>query len=188
MNIRGIRVIVLITVVTILVMVGIFLFISGYNAISHSETTVTWKNGDTLVNTVFYKPHLEEDQIVFGEYLPYGKVWKTSDKEPAIFSTNKNLVVDGSYLKAGNYTLWSIPMKDSWKIMFNTKEYDLTEDFIEENAYDPDFDALVIQRPVTKNYAPLEELTMYFTSAFDQHILIIAWQETAVHIPFTFAE
>ena len=35
----------------------------------------------------------------------------------------QDILVDGSLLKAGKYTLWTIPMENSWKVMFNSKMY-----------------------------------------------------------------
>jgi hypothetical protein len=61
--------------------------------------------------------------VIFGGLVPYGEVWRTGANEATTFTTNQDLLVDGSFLAAGKYTLWTIPGPESWKVIFNSKMY-----------------------------------------------------------------
>ena len=57
---------------------------------------------------------------IFGALVPFGDVWRTGANEATTFTTSKDLVVGGKNLKAGTYSLFSIPSeKGNWTVIFN---------------------------------------------------------------------
>ncbi|MDX1719156.1 MAG: DUF2911 domain-containing protein, partial [Salegentibacter mishustinae] len=98
----------------ILVLTTVILLILRYNTKAHSpEDTVSYTEKD-LKMEVFYNRPYKKERDIFGNLVPYNEVWRTGANEATTFETNKDIMVDGSLLKAGKYTLWTIPMEKSW--------------------------------------------------------------------------
>ena len=57
---------------------------------------------------------------VWGGLVPYNKVWRTGANEATVFETSKDITVNGSPLPAGRYSLYTMPGKDVWTVIFNS--------------------------------------------------------------------
>src|SRR5215212_9042736 len=51
--------------------------------------------------------------------VPYGHVWRTGANEATTFTVTDDVLVNGQPLKAGTYSLHTIPARDEWTIIFN---------------------------------------------------------------------
>lgn len=58
-------------------------------------------------------------RVIWGDLVPYGKVWRAGANEATNFSCDKDIVVEGKPLKAGTYGFFVIPEKDKWTVIFN---------------------------------------------------------------------
>jgi hypothetical protein len=56
-----------------------------------------------------------KDQVI----VPYGHVWRTGANEATTFTTTDDVLVNGQPLKAGTYSLHTIPGPTEWTIIFN---------------------------------------------------------------------
>lgn len=152
------------------------------------EDTSQYQKGSLKVNVTYNRPY-KKGRDIFGDLVPYGEVWRTGANEATIFETNKDILVDGTRLKSGKYTLWTIPNQDSWKIIFNSKMYtwgiDLTT---QKAARDEDFDALILEVPVNKNLKTVEQFTVYFADQLNLNVMFLAWDHTVIAVPFTEVE
>ncbi|WP_299525224.1 DUF2911 domain-containing protein [Winogradskyella sp.] len=132
---------------------------------------------------VEYNRPSKRDRNIFGALVPYNKVWRTGANEATTFETNKDLMIDGMVLKKGKYTLWTVPMEDTWKVMFNTRQYQWGVNEKMEPMWDPNFDAIELEVPVQD----IEEIVEKFTIAFDNKTgnlkLTLAWDQTLIEIP-----
>jgi hypothetical protein len=52
--------------------------------------------------------------------VPYGHVWRTGANEATQFIVTDDVLINGQPLKAGTYSLHSIPGRDEWTIIFNS--------------------------------------------------------------------
>lgn len=59
---------------------------------------------------------------IFGNIVPYGKVWRTGAGTPTTFSTTKDLSFNGVVIPKGTYNLFTVPDKNKWKLIFNTEK------------------------------------------------------------------
>lgn len=167
----------------IIAMALVLLFVIHYNTKAHSpEDTVSY-TAKNLEMEVFYNRPYKKDREIFGGLVPYNEVWRTGANEATTFETNKDILVDGSLLKAGKYTLWTIPMKDSWKVMFNSQMYPWGINLDKEAYRDPKFDSLVLEVPVIKTKTPQEQFTIYFEKEGEFVDLILYWDKTKIIIP-----
>jgi hypothetical protein len=176
----------IIGVVLLLALVG--LFFVRYSTKAHSPEDISLYKEASLKLEVFYNRPSKRDRIIFGNLVPYGEVWRTGANEATTFYSNEDLLVDGSFLKAGTYTLWTIPMKDSWKVIFNSKMYPWGIDLDKKAYRDPAFDVLTLEIPVTQPDIILEQFSIYFEKANEMIFLKLAWDQTLVAIPLIIAK
>ncbi len=70
-------------------------------------------------------------RVVFGDVVPFGKIWRTGANSATKITFGEDVKVEGQNVAAGTYALYSIPNKDSWELMLykdltlggNTGEY-----------------------------------------------------------------
>lgn len=78
--------------------------------------------GYTTVTIKYGSPGVKGRKI-WGELVPYGKVWRTGANEATTIEFDKDVLINGNKVKAGIYSLFTIPYKDKWTIILN-KVYD----------------------------------------------------------------
>lgn len=79
---------------------------------------VTYKYGDTYIKLTYCRPS-KRNRVIFGELVPYGKVWRTGANEATEITITKDIKMAGDSVKAGTYTVFTIPEKDKWTIILN---------------------------------------------------------------------
>ena len=163
------------------IMVSYFIFKTNTKSFS-PEDTVTFTQDD-LVLEVFYNRPYKKDRQIFGGLVPYGEVWRTGANEATTFFTSKDILVDGSLLPAGKYTLWTIPMEDSWKVIFNSEMYPWGITADERPSRVPEYDVLTVEVPSTRTEDSTEQFTIDFTTAYDFIQMNFNWDRTLVRIP-----
>jgi hypothetical protein len=93
---------------------------SGAQSIHKSQlATVSQMIGDARVEIVYRRP-VARGRDLFGSLVPFGQVWSPSADSAAVFTTTKELEIAGVKLPAGRYSLWAIPDRDSWTLIFNS--------------------------------------------------------------------
>lgn len=153
------------------------------NTKKHSPEETIIHTAKEATFTVFYNRPFKKNREVFGALVPFGKVWRTGANEPTTFTTNKDVEIDGTLLKAGTYTLWTIPNATSWKLIFNSKMYNWGVHLDGSPQRDPTYDTLTIEVPVIPLLNSKEQFSIYFENANDFTILYLAWDRTAVAVP-----
>ena len=164
-----------------------FIFFNNWTKSFSPEETQVFEHGDVKID-VFYNRPYKKGRKIFGGLVPYDQVWRTGANEATTFTTNKDIYVDGSLLKAGKYTLWTIPKKESWEIIFNSKMYSWGITMEEKASREAEFDVLKLEVPVLKNYKTIEQFTIYFETGEDLHHLFLAWGNVVVAVPFKEAD
>lgn len=82
--------------------------------------TATGKvNGATI--TIDYSSPGVKGRKIWGDLVPYDKVWRAGANEATLFQTDKDITVEGKSLKAGKYSLYAIPGEKEWVIIINSK-------------------------------------------------------------------
>ena len=158
-----------------------FKFLQANTKKASPEATVTYKKDGTDVS-VFYCQPARKGREIFGKLVPFGEVWRTGANEATTFTTNKDLSIGGKTLPAGKYTLWTIPEKDQWTVIFNSKQYDWGVSFGAKASREAEADVLQIKVPVTT----LASVQERFNISFDESTpaMVLAWDLTKVVVPF----
>ncbi|GAB3168935.1 DUF2911 domain-containing protein [Telluribacter humicola] len=167
--------------ILVIVLFAAFKFMQYNTKKASPETTAEYtSNGNKIV--VNYSQPSKKGREIFGGLVPYGKVWRTGANEPTTFTTEKELNVGGKTLPAGTYTLWTIPEKDHWTVIFNSKQYDWGINWDGTSTHEPEADVAQIQVPVQTTTAPTESFTISFEET--DPAMVLAWDQTRVVVPF----
>ncbi|HOZ87669.1 MAG TPA: DUF2911 domain-containing protein [Bacteroidia bacterium] len=68
--------------------------------------------------TVEYSRPSAKGRVIYGDVVPFGKVWRTGANGATKITFGEDVKVEGNAITAGTYALYTIPNKDSWEIMF----------------------------------------------------------------------
>lgn len=60
-------------------------------------------------------------RTIYGDLVPYGKLWRTGANMRTKFKTSTDLTIEGQELKKGTYAILTVPNKDSWEVIFYTE-------------------------------------------------------------------
>lgn len=148
------------------------------------EESATFTNGDLQVS-VFYNRPYKKGRVIFDELVPYNKVWRTGANEATVFETNHDLVFGDKTLKAGRYSLFTIPEEQSWTILFNSETGQWGIDFNGEANRKPEKDVLSVQALSIQQEKEFEQFTISIERWGEEMQLIFMWDKTLVSLPFT---
>lgn len=150
---------------------------------SPQKTSAYTMNGYDL--EVHYSSPFKKGRVIFGELVPYDEVWRTGANEPATFETRSAIKVIDKDLPSGKYSLWTIPGRDSWSVIFNKEVPDWGVTFSTDGLVttrDPDQDVVEVQVPVDQLANSEESFSIDFEGD-DQLFLRLYWDKTQVKIP-----
>ncbi|MBN8697234.1 MAG: DUF2911 domain-containing protein [Bacteroidetes bacterium] len=67
--------------------------------------------------TIEYSRPSVKGRTIYGDVVPFGKVWRTGANSSTKITFGEDVKVEGKDVAAGTYAIYSIPNKDSWEIM-----------------------------------------------------------------------
>jgi Protein of unknown function (DUF2911)/Tetratricopeptide repeat len=118
---------------------------------------------------------------VFGDLVPFGKVWRTGANSATTINFGEEVTIGGKKVPAGKYGLLSIPDKNSWTLIIS-KQLDVTS----PAAYKQDMDVVRVDAKTMKLDDNMESFTMQFANVKPTSCeLHIMWENTAVALPIT---
>ncbi|MDV3310211.1 MAG: DUF2911 domain-containing protein [Cyclobacteriaceae bacterium] len=82
--------------------------------------TASGKVGPATI-TIEYSSPAVKGRKIWGELVPYGKVWRAGANEATVFKTDREITVEGKPLPAGEYSLFATPGENEWTIIFNSQ-------------------------------------------------------------------
>lgn len=101
-----------------LLMIAVFATITAFGQQSPPATATGTINGATI--TIKYSSPSVRGREIWGGLVPYDQVWRTGANQATTFETDKDIKVEGKTLAAGKYSLYTIPGKNEWVIIFNS--------------------------------------------------------------------
>ncbi|MFI5206000.1 MAG: DUF2911 domain-containing protein [Candidatus Paceibacterales bacterium] len=82
--------------------------------------TVTAKINGANLRVTFGSPAVK-GRTIWGGLVPYDKPWRGGADEATLFTTDKDITINGKKLAAGTYSVFVIPSKDKWTYIFNSQ-------------------------------------------------------------------
>lgn len=136
------------------------------------------RNAKPTIKVVYSRPQKKEREV-FGNLVPYGEVWRTGADEATEIKLFKDYNVGGTTVKAGTYSLFTIPGEKEWTIILNS---DL--DSWGHYSYDETKDVARITVPAGKGAEAVEAFGIGFKPVDKGYHMVLGWDATAVEVPF----
>ena len=83
------------------------------------KCTVEQVVGLTNVDISYSRPSAK-GRNVFGDLVPYGKLWRTGANANTTINFSEDVMIAGKALKKGKYALFTTPKADVWEVIFYT--------------------------------------------------------------------
>jgi len=130
---------------------------------------------------VHYSRPSMRGRAIFGNVVPWNTVWRTGANEATVLETSADLVIAGTSLPAGKYSLWSVPSPDGWKLIVNNNtgqwgtQYDAKHDFAR------------LDMKVERLARPVEQFTIAIEPRSDGQggVLALEWERTRAWVPLS---
>lgn len=145
---------------------------------SPPESTKCDLPGGKTIAVDYSSPRMK-GRKVFGDLVPYGKVWRTGANEATTFVTGEDLTAGGKNIPAGSYTMFTVPQADKWTLIINkhTGEWGIPYKYESEEL-------ARIPMTVTKTAAPVEEFKISFDQSSTGCTMHISWENTEASVAF----
>lgn len=134
-----------------------------------------------LVKVLYGRPQ-KNGQEVFGNIIPFNKLWRTGANEATEIKFYKDVLFGETMVVAGTYVLLTIPGEKEWEIILNSRL-----DVIGAFQYNPSFDIAKIKVPVS-SAETLESFSIAFKNSGENIQMVLGWDKTRVKIPLFFEE
>lgn len=143
--------------------------------------TLTQKFGLGEITLEYSRPSVKGRKI-FGDIVPFGKIWRTGANATTKITFTDDVQVEGNAVKAGTYGVYSVPNKDGWEIMLYS---DLA---LNGNVAEYKTENEVLRVKVKSTNIPFKIETMMFS--FDDVTsnsvnLALLWENTVVTLKIT---
>ncbi len=141
------------------------------------NATVAQTVGVTKIEVAYSRPGVKS-RTIWGELVPYDKVWRTGANAVTKITLDGDVLVEGKKLAAGSYGLYTIPGKTEWTVIFSSVSTG-GPDYAEKN------DVLRVKvKPVASDMKEL--FTIGFPSVTsDGATLTFSWEK--LRVPVTIA-
>ena len=144
---------------------------------------VTARYKDTYLKVTYSQPH-KQGREVFGKLVPYDQVWCTGANEATELTLTRDIKINEMTLKAGTYSIFTIPSIEKWTIIFNS-DLGMWDSY----NYNPMMDVMKFELPVTiLKDVVYEPFTIWIDQKNDKADLQMAWDKTKVTLPLQFLE
>ncbi|HEX5171126.1 MAG TPA: DUF2911 domain-containing protein [Cyclobacteriaceae bacterium] len=133
-----------------------------------------------VIKVVYGRPQ-KKGRTMLGGTEPYGKVWRTGANETTEIKLYRDVTFGDKLIPAGIYSMYTIPDKSEWTLIFNSK-LDTWGAF----EYDESKDVARIKFPAGKSDSEVEAFTIAFDGEKGTGTMMLAWENTLIKIPLKF--
>ncbi|MBK8600616.1 MAG: DUF2911 domain-containing protein [Flavobacterium sp.] len=144
------------------------------------KCTLEQKVGLTDVTIEYSRPSMK-GRTVFGNLVPYGKLWRTGANQNSMITFSDDVVIKGQTLKKGKYAIFVTPKVDMWEVIFytDTENWGTPENWNEKNvALSTNVDTKILSAPVESFTIGINNLDNNFAH------LEFSWEKTFVALKF----
>ena len=136
--------------------------------------------GLTDVKVEYSRPSAK-GRSVYGELVPFGKLWRTGANGNTIITFSEDVTIGGKKLPKGEYALFTLPKADSWDVIFyaDTNNWGLPEKYDDKKE--------VLRTTVKPEFLGrnVETFTIGINNLDNDYgYLEIAWEKTMVAVKF----
>jgi hypothetical protein len=126
--------------------------------------------------TIDYSSPRKKGRAIFTDVVKYGEIWRTGANEATTFVTTSDVMVGGTHVPAGSYTIFTVPNKDKWKLVISKKTGEWGTDYPGEKEDLARVDMKVGTGAATENF------TISFDKGAKGCTLKLAWDTTVASV------
>ncbi|MDC6366730.1 MULTISPECIES: DUF2911 domain-containing protein [Flavobacteriaceae] len=135
----------------------------------------SYRVSDKTVRVIYSRPQLKGRSLA--ELAPDGKVWRTGANECAEITFYKDATIGGKTVKAGTYSMFTIPGEGEWTVILNSN-------LNQWGAYSYD-SAADVARVNAKASTDSESLEAFSIAFDDDGAMVMGWGTTRVSLPIS---
>ncbi len=136
----------------------------------------SYKKSDKLVKVIYSRPQLKGRDL--SKLIPEGKVWRTGANEAVEITFYKDVVFGGKKVKAGMYTLFTIPSEKEWTVILSNHKNVWGAYFYKEEK-----DVVRVKAKVSKSENSVEAFSIVFEGEGNNTTMYMGWGTTVVAVP-----
>ena len=141
-------------------------------------TTVKQDFALSSIEIAYSRPSVK-GRVIFGDLVPYGKVWRTGANSATTITFGEDVTVGGKQVKAGKYGLLTIPSNNEWTVIIS-KQLDVTS----PAAYKEEQDVIRVSARPTELPWTIENFTIQLGNIKASSCqLWLMWDKTFVSVP-----
>lgn len=126
---------------------------------------------------ILYGRPQKRGRKIFGELIPYDKIWRVGADEATEIKFYKDVIFGGEPVKAGTYVLYAIPSEKEWTLILNSN-LDVWGAYEYQEKYD------VARTKAKVSFSePVESFSIGFKEKKKHVNMILGWDHTRVTIP-----
>lgn len=138
----------------------------------------SYKESAKIIKIVYSRPQLNDRSLE--KLAPNGKVWRTGANEAAELTLYEDMKLGDTPVKAGIYTMYTIPGEKEWTIIINS-DLNVWGSYF----YKQENDVARITLAVTEGSESLEAFSIVFAEADNGIQMHLGWDKVRVAVPFT---
>ena len=145
------------------------------------KSTVSQVVGLTDVTIEYSRPSAK-GRTVFGDLVPFGKLWRTGANQNSMITFSEDVVINGNTLKKGKYAIFTTPKADMWEVVFYTAtdNWGTPENWNVNNvAVSTNVDPITLNNNVETFTIGVGNITL------DSATLDISWEKTMISVKFS---
>ncbi|MEL6304275.1 MAG: DUF2911 domain-containing protein [Bacteroidota bacterium] len=139
----------------------------------------SYRESDKSVRVIYSRPQLKGRTLA--ELAPAGKVWRTGANEAAEITFYKDATFGGKSVKAGTYSLFTIPGESEWTVVLNSNLNQWGA-----YSYDSAADVVRVTGGVSSDGESLEAFSIAYKDVDNGVHMIMGWGTTRVAVPVSF--
>jgi hypothetical protein len=144
--------------------------------------SVAARVGDATVSIRYARPR-KRGRAIFGDIVPWDTVWRTGANEATVLTTDRDLVIGGTMVPAGSYTLFTIPSRKGTTLIIN-RETMRNGEPLAGTDYDKSKDLARIAMSTKKLARPVEQLTIEIVPRRGgESVMRLTWDEREMTVP-----
>ena len=135
-----------------------------------------WKESNKLIKITYSRPQLKGRAL--DKLAPNDKVWRTGANEAPEITFYKDVTFGDKEVKAGTYTLFTIPTEGDWTVILS-KQKNVWGSYF----YDMKEDVVRVSGKVSKSDEVIESFSIVFEGEEENATMYLGWANTIVSVP-----
>lgn len=168
-------------------LIGFFLYLNQRSRALSPRAEEALTSGGITVTVKYSRPSVR-GRLIFGPedqnaLQPFGKYWRLGANEATEVTFNRDVLFNGSPVKAGTYRMYAIPGADAFELVLNTE--------VGKSGSTPPDDANDVLRtnvPTQRTSAPVETFTISLAPEGAGVAMVFEWSDTRFVVPLRAAQ